>query len=230
MLIESIRTPLDEVRTTQLEAEFRELIRNKPDAATVRELVTTISAFRQADVSYDGLPEHESLILAFVKRAKRLKYSQADLLDVARSLNAYPEQKLAIEFAKRGMKLFPHDPNFTFSAAMYYYSLGPDKCPIEPLMQYLSRTETLTQGRAEYAELAEGAAAILRSVRAMSAMRQFNRFKSLIGRNNLPPTYLMNEIENLLGMSFDADDDDDIDWDDDWPEDNPIPRRRHRGR
>lgn len=227
MLIESVRMPLDYGSTMRFETDFRDLIRSKPDAATVRELISTVSAFRQTETSYEGLLIHEPLILGFVKRAKRLKYSHADLLAVCQSLNAFDAEKMTLEFAKRGMKLFPDDPHFPFFAGMYYYSMGPNKCPLGALIRYLSAAEKLALGHPEHADLAESAGQILRSVQAMSTFKQLNSFTSAFGRNAPMPAELVNEMERLLGVSLVGGFDDD-DSDNDWPDDDPVPRRRHR--
>jgi tetratricopeptide (TPR) repeat protein len=227
LLIESIRMPLDVGQTMGLENEFRKLIKTKPDAATVRELIEAASAFRRTGATYDGLPAHEHLILDFVKRAKRLKYSRDDLLAVCRSLNAFPGEKLTLDFAKRGMKLFPEDPHFPFFAGMFYHSMGPEKCPPGLVIQYLSKAEKRAQTHAEHADLAELAAQIIRSVRATIAMKQLNSFRGVFGEEMPLPSRLLSEFEKMLDAPFDGYDDGD-DRGFDWPDHAPNPRRRPR--
>jgi tetratricopeptide (TPR) repeat protein len=222
LLIESIRMPLDDRRTTLLEAEFRKLIGTKPDPLTVRELITSVAAFRNSKTTYAGLPNHEPLILGFVKRAKRLKYASTNLLAICKALNAIPGGKLALDFAMHGMKLYPQDPQFPFSAAMFYYALGPTKCPAKSLVRYLSQAKELCQGHAEHADLAEAADHLLHSAQVLHTMQQLNRFTSLAGPRAPLPQQLVPIIERMLG-AFDDDRDDD---DDDWPDDEPAPQRR----
>jgi len=226
MLIDSIRMPLDYGRTMRLESDFRQLIQSKPDAATVRELITTVSAFRQTGTSYDGLLDHEPLILGLVKRAKRLQYSHEHLLTVCRALNAFRAEKLTLEFAKLGIKQFPDDPHFPFFAGMYYYAVGPADCPMGTMIRYLSDVEKLAHGHAEHAELAESAAIILRSIQAYSRLRQLTQVAKAIGSDAPMPKYLANEIERVLGVSLH--DFANNDSDDDWPDDEREPRRRRR--
>jgi hypothetical protein len=133
------------------------------------------------------------------------------LLGVCRSLNVFPAEKLTLDFAKRGMKAFPDDAQFPFFAGMYYYSMGPDKCPMGTMVRYLAAAEKLAAGHPEHAELAESAGRIVRSVQVYSALSKLSSFTRAYGRNAPLPEQLVNEMERVLGVTFDGGLDDDVD-------------------
>jgi tetratricopeptide (TPR) repeat protein len=208
MLIESTRMPLDPAWTRKLTREFRHGLKGKADGPSAVAMLSTLHAFQATGVTYDGLQEHQKLVLQYLKRARQAAFSEAELRDVCTHLGALRNHRLLLDFASRGEREFPHQPAFPFAVALSHLSLGPEKCPWQKADAALHRALDLAQADPAYADLARQVEAVHTVVESAMFMAGMQAFADLFG--------------------LDDDDEEPFDVDDD-TEEPPAPRRG-RGR
>jgi hypothetical protein len=236
MLIEALRMPLDPARIKQLDHEFRRALKAKVDAASAVALLHTLYAFETMETSYQGMQEHQKLILQYLGRARRVAFSEADLQSICKSLQALPTNKLLLDFAMRGCKEFPQQPLFPFTVALYHLSRGPEKCPWHKVRTLLHTALNLARANPAYAELAQQIETILPMLQSVMLVAQFGTAAPVFGQEDEAFPDLLEAFAHMLGVPLD-DEDELIDFDpeesDEWPRPAPrrgTPRPKHRRR
>jgi tetratricopeptide (TPR) repeat protein len=230
MLIEAIRMPLDNKWLQQMDREFRRGLKAKVDAPSAAQMLEMLVSFHQLGISYKGLEEHRNLILQYLKRSRRTTFTEAELKRICAALQLLPSDTLLLDFAKRGMKAYPQQPEFPFALASYYLQFPLEDCPLDEIDDALHTTDDLVRDNPDYAEMARRVDAMLTVVHAAMEMRHFGAFGNPFddddddddifddpfGRN-LPD--VLDALANLFGIDLDESD-----------EPDEHPRRRSTGR
>jgi tetratricopeptide (TPR) repeat protein len=174
MLVQAIRMPLDAKHIRNLDREFRRALKGKTDGPSAVALLSLLGALKATGIIYEGLPAHERLILQYLKRAAKEPFDEAELQEICRCLSAFPGNKLWLDFATKGRRAYPRQPAFPFAVALYYLSLGPEKCPWHKADDALHAALDLVHADPAYADLrqpVEAAHAVVESAMLMSGMQ-----------------------------------------------------------
>jgi tetratricopeptide (TPR) repeat protein len=207
MLIESIRMPVDSKWIQKIDREFRRGLRAKVDGPSAMVMLKTLPAFASTKVSYDGLQEHQKLILQYLKRARNVAFSEEEMQSICACLQELPTNKLWLDFATRGSREFPQQPAFPFAVASYYLALGPEKCPLPKADEALHTALDLAQDNPAYAVLMPQIEAALAVVHRAMFMGSFGDHDDQDEPLSLD---ILDAMANLFGISFDdADEPDD---------------------
>jgi hypothetical protein len=189
MLVEALRLPLDDKWVQKLDRDFRRGMKARVDATSATNLVSMLAAFRALGTRYHDLDEHQDLILQYLKKSRRTKFTEAQMEEICAALQTLPADTLLLDFAKRGMRTYPRQPAFPFAMASYYLKFPIDECPLDEVDEALHTAEDLLQGNPAYADMARQVEAMLTVVHAAMEAQHFRR----------------------LGGLYDDDDDDDDD-------------------
>ena len=232
MLVEAIRMPLESRWSTRLEREFRRGLKEKPTGPNAVALLGLLHAYATLGVSYDGLPAHQTLVLQYLKRALRVPLSEAELQRLCMCLQAWPDNKLLLDFATRGAQEFPHQPVFPYAAARYYLALGPERCPVPRLQTALERALTLARANPAYTELADEIEELQQVLHTLMLLGDLDHHMRHFSTEDEPPPELLGALADLFGLSLDDEEEDWLDFDADEELDEPpwSSRRQRRGR
>lgn len=206
MLIEAIRMPLDRAWIKRFTREFRRGLKAEVDGPSVVALLTTLSAFKSIGTSYEGLQKHQKLVWQYLKRARHLPFSEADLQTICTCLQAFPGNKLLLDFATRGSQEFPQQPTFPFAGALYHLALGPERCPWSTVHAALQRARVLAQADPAHADLARTIDLLLPMVQSAMIVGQLDRGRRLFGREAPAVPEMLEALAGLFGLSLDEDD------------------------
>ena len=221
LLIESIRMPLERRLSKQLAREFRHGLKAEVDGPSLVALLATLYAFKTSGISYAGLEEHQTLVWQCLKRARHLPFTEAELQSICTCLQAFPGDKLVLDFATRGCQDFPQQPAFPFAVALYYLSLGPERCPWPKVDTALHTAHDLVQADPAQAQLAQTIEALLSVVHSAMLMDQFEQGGHPFGRAAPSVPEMLETLAGLFGFSPD---------DDEAEPDEPWQHRSRRGR
>jgi hypothetical protein len=227
MLTESIRLSLDPDWTAQMDREFQQGLRAKVQAAHVVALLAWLAALVANQVHYEGLEQHRQQILQYLGRAKRVAFSEENMIHICGYLSILSEQKLLVDFANRSSRKWPRQPAFPYVLARYYMSLGPDQCPLPQLQTALNRALRLARADATYAEMARELESLQETMQTLMFLQQF---QDHMGDS---PGALPQELDDVLMSLFEAFVDEDeglFDFDDDEPPASPRPAPRQGSR
>jgi tetratricopeptide (TPR) repeat protein len=236
MLVEAIRMPLEPQRITKLEREFRRGLKAQPEGPSAVALLSLLHSYATLGISYDGLPAHQTLVLQYLKRALRVPLSEAELQSICMYLRAWPDNKLLLDFATRGSKEFPYQPVFPYTAAQYYFALGPEQCPMPKLQTALERALALSRANPAYAELASEIEELQQVLHTLTMLGDLGQHMRHFNMEDAPPQELLGALADLFGLSLDDDEEEHwFDLDDDEELDEPPwssrgPRRGRRKR
>lgn len=227
MLVEAIRMPLEPQRISTLERDFQRGLKAKPAGPNAVALLSLLHAFTTLGISYDGLPAHQTLILQYLKRALRVPLSEAELQHICTCLQAWPDNKLLLDFATRGSREFPLQPAFPHAAARYYFALGPERCPMPKLQTALERALTLSRANPAYAELVDEIEGLQHVLHTMTFLGDLHHHMRHFSTEDEPPPEVLGALADLFGLSLDEDEEDWFDFDTDATLD--APRRSSHG-
>jgi tetratricopeptide (TPR) repeat protein len=198
MLIEVIRLKLPRPLKTRFDREFKAGLAEEPTAAAAAMIASTAASHRAAGFKYTGQKTHEKQVTAYLEKALKAEFTEAQLLSICSSLAELDSRKLALKYIKKGQKRFPNHPSFYIYEVEHNINLGPHRCPIWPTQELLKKAQDLVSAQPPDAQRA----GLLETIqRAQEMVNMLNPF------SDLPFT------GGPLGDLFDADEEDD-DWDD----------------
>jgi tetratricopeptide (TPR) repeat protein len=221
MLVEALRMPLDDKLIQKLDREFRRGLKAGVDASSATELVGMLAAFHALGTRYNALDEHQSLILQYLKKSRRTKFTEAQMEAICTALQTVPADALLLDFAKRGMRTYPRQPAFPFALASYYLQFPMAECPLDEVDEALHTAEELVQGNPAYADMARQVEAMLTVVHAAMEAQHFRRLDDLFDDDDddddrfdrdfsgpdLPE--MIEALANIFGVNLDDPDDPD---------------------
>ncbi len=205
MLIETIRFKLGRTLKSRFDKEFKEQLKEPPDAKAAAAIAETVAALRAAGVEYTGQKTHEKQVTAYLDRASEATFSEQQLTDICEALRRVKSVRLFTRFVHRGQALFPNSPTFYLAEAEFLVEQGKRRCPIYEARQLLERARTLATALPpddRQRRMLERIADLLDQVRA------FNPFAALM--DEVPGRF----FESFFGGGPEFDDDDD--YEDDW--------------
>ncbi len=196
MLIESIRLKLPPAIKKRFDQEFKEGLAEPATPETAVALALTAAVHRQAGITYHGQKTHEKKVLAYLDRAAKLDFTEAQLAQICAALKDLGGPRMHLAYIRRGQQKFPRSPVFFLMEAERNVDLGPARCPIFETQQLLERA----QERAAALPRDPGQQAMLETIKELQNMlavlNPFAGFAS--GRMGL-------DFEDMFG--FDDEDD-----------------------
>jgi tetratricopeptide (TPR) repeat protein len=142
MVIETIRLKLPRTLKSRFDREMNAALSAPPSAAAAAAILSMTASHRAAGVTYHGQKTHEKKVLAYVNKAERADFTEAQLASVCDSLLTLKALKPLRTFASLGQQRFPNNPHFPFMEAESYFAAGPDRFPawqVRPLLQEARR-------------------------------------------------------------------------------------------
>ena len=204
MLIESHRLPLDAAYRRTFDQEFSNGLRGEPDGPTALAMLSTVSAFQRAGITYGGLQTHRRRVFGYLKHAQDVPFSRAELVEICQSLMPFPNDKHVVHFATRGRQEYPDDPHFPYFLAMHHISLGPKKCPFTRVKALLESALALAKHAPDAHDLAE-------AINAARSFLEMGRLSYQLERDlrRPGPGAVFDALADILGLqgqedAFDA--------------------------
>ncbi len=237
MLIESARMPLDAKWVKKMDREFRRGLKAKVHGPSVVEMIKILDAFATLGTQYDGLEEHQDLVLQYLKRSRQVRFSEDEFITLCQCLPNLNAGDLLFDVIKRALRSYPRQPLFHVTFATYHLKRPPEEWPLEEVDHALHEAEYLVQGDPEYRELAESIDVLLTVVHAAIEQNRrryfFNPFADGddddddFGESPFEPSIadLFGKLADLFGESLDDDDPDDF-----LPFPPPPRKKRAKGR
>jgi tetratricopeptide (TPR) repeat protein len=203
ILIEVIRLKLPGKLKTRFDREFKAALEEPPAPAAALSLLDTVSAHRQAGVTYRGQPTHEKKALAYLDRLDPKEFTQEQLRRLGQSLVGLKAQKPLARYMRAAQRRFPDDPRFYYLEAEGYIAQGPKRCPIWRVTPLLVKARLLAEKLPPDDEQK-------RLLEAIDERREMLGLDGFFGQGGLPTL-----DEFLDGLVEDEEDDWDEE-DDDW--------------
>ncbi|WP_143310266.1 hypothetical protein [Candidatus Entotheonella palauensis] len=233
MLIESVRMPVDAKWIKKMDREFRRGLKAKVHGPSVVEMIRILEAFAELGTHYDGLEEHQELVLQYLKRSRQVRFSENEFITLCHALPNLKADSLSFDIIKRARRSYPEQPVFHVAFATYYLSLPPEEWPLYEVDEALHEAEYFVQWDPGQKELAAKIDVLLTVVHA--AIDQDRRSKFLnpfddddddFGGGSPEPNIadLFSKLADLFGPPLDDDDLDDM------PPFPPPPRKRAKRR
>ena len=196
LVTETIRLKLPKALKARFDADFNAGLKETPTAKDVAALVSYHAALFGQKQLYPGAKTHQTKILKFVDRAKKVPFSSAQMEELCRDLLRLEASKRIGTFAKRGQKEFPADPVFPYLEAMSLRAggdFGRNRWKAEDLLKKAERLAAAQPREAQNEALSED---IRQLLALLDALNPFGR------------------MMNAFGGPIDDFDDDDFDDDD----------------
>jgi tetratricopeptide (TPR) repeat protein len=137
MLIEVIRLKLGPKLKKRFDAEVKAGFNEEPMADSVVQIAVTAGQHRAAGVTYHGQKTHEKNVVAYVDKASKVTFTEAQLLSLCEALTQLQANKVLQTFARKGKKRFRERPEFLLYEVRGTVRAAPYK--IMPLLQKARR-------------------------------------------------------------------------------------------
>jgi tetratricopeptide (TPR) repeat protein len=200
-LIETIRFKLPKLKK-RFDQEFKAALAEPPSAAGAVAVAQTAAVHQQAGVTYHGQKTHEKKVLAYIERAARIDFSEAQLESLCASLLVLKSRRALTRFTREGQRRYPQNPFFPYLEAESHFVQGTGMVQpwqVRPLLEHAQRlAQALPRDERQQRLLQQ----IQQRMEQVAALDPFAR---LFGGGS--------PFEAFFG--FDDDDEDDYD-DDDW--------------
>lgn len=129
MSIEASRYELPPGRQREFGRALEAALSKKKSGETAALLAEMILAYLIPKVDYEGLDRHVDIVVEYIERTSRVKYSERELTSICMFLQEVSDDEfnddLLRKFAKRGRKAFPQSPVFLCFAAEQELAKGP---------------------------------------------------------------------------------------------------------
>jgi tetratricopeptide (TPR) repeat protein len=201
LLIETIRLKLAPALKRRFDKEFNDALAEPPAPAGAMAVAQTTAAHQLAGVTYRGQKTHEKKVLAYLDKAKKADFTEAQLENLCRSLLEMKSTRLLRAFTGLGKQCFPRNPYFPFFEAESYFQKGPDRMQVWQVRPLLEEAKRLAE-------------ALPRDDRQQALLEMIQeRWQMLTALN----PFFMGQFEDMFGGFF-GDDEfyDDEDDDEGW--------------
>jgi tetratricopeptide (TPR) repeat protein len=131
---------------TRFDKEFKSALAAAPSPAAIATILPMASALRGTNTSYQGQQAHEKKLLAQLRSIPPEEFNEPLLVEIVHALvglQATTPLRSLITFGKRH---YPCSPWFPYIEAENYFSLGPDRCPVNKVTALLEKAERLAHG------------------------------------------------------------------------------------
>ncbi|HUY34822.1 MAG TPA: hypothetical protein VMV69_18900 [Pirellulales bacterium] len=153
LAIEGARYELPPQRLRDFQESFHAALRKRTTGRTAALMAETLLACELHGVKYPELDDHRRAVTAYISRAKRAKYAQADMIHVCQFLLHAPESAQVLRlFIRRGLRTFPQCATFPFLDSKLELSKGPFGGGFERALGMLNKSLRLAQASAEPAD------------------------------------------------------------------------------
>ncbi len=200
--------------------QFKEAIKKKPSSQTAGRLAETLTPFKVANVKYTGQATHERLVIAYLNRAKRVRWNEEDLCNVCRFLEFAPKhQALRERMIKTGVKKFPNSARLHYEAGQLELEGGPSECNINRAERHMNRVVELAAQSADSSdqkmvEMAKRALGVLRDTKELMASPFSSPFAPPYWDDEEEDKDSDNRDRFVMSSLFGSDDDEESDCDD----------------
>jgi tetratricopeptide (TPR) repeat protein len=233
MAIEARRFQLPKVEIDRYEAKWQAAASGKVRGETAGALADLLGSFLGGKVVYPGRDEHTQQVMDYLRRTTRIKYSSRDdLAHVCIFAMMVPNHGDLVEkLAKRGLTLFPDDPEFPMMLGGLEMENGPFRADLAKARKHFESALKLAQARqASDPKVAELIPKIKDALTALTDLLNSPMGLPFRAGGKGDPTAslfdafeaMMAEMEDDPGELFD---DDDEGWD---PAPAPSPRPRNK--
>jgi tetratricopeptide (TPR) repeat protein len=220
MLSEAARLKLPAPLKKRFDKEFNAGIAGPPTAAEAAAIAAWCASLNAGD-GYHGLKTHTRKIIAYADRARRLTFTEPQLVTLCEALLHLGSVRATRAFIELGQRRFPANPRFPWLLARTYFDdEEPTNTPPWRVQHLLEHAEHLARAlpQDEYTRALLGD--IQRRLRMLQALSPF----PLGGLGGL------GGMGGMFGSPFDLFEDEDDDFDEEfgWEDEEPDPRNRWR--
>lgn len=121
ILIEVIRLKLPRTLKSRFDKEFKEALAEPPTAEAALAVANTAAIHRLANVKYTGQKTHEAKVLAYLKGAANVAYTESQLEQLCNHLVTLNGKRLTQTYLALARQRFPKNPFFPFLEVESYF-------------------------------------------------------------------------------------------------------------
>ena len=120
MVVECIRLKLHRTLKTRFDKEFKAGLEEPATPAAATALADLTRALMVSGVAYYGQKTHAKKVLAYVEKAAKADFTEAQMETICAALVDLKSVRAARRFLERGAAKFPADPMFPYLEALTY--------------------------------------------------------------------------------------------------------------
>ncbi len=120
---------------------FKAAIKNKPTSASAGRMAKFLYGIKATKVNYSGRATQEKLLVKYLGRARKIKWSEGDLRHACGFLEPLPRcRDLFQHFVVLGQQKFPQVPHYHYWRGVEEVAHGPWRCDMELAVESLQQS------------------------------------------------------------------------------------------